>query len=193
MAAVNWGRELATMRARFGRRVAVEDSEGAASYAEVIDRAAGLARRLREAGLGPGARVGTVARSGRLAVAISYGVMLSGAAEVPLNIAYTEAEFRDALAIAGIGAVACTQAHSALFRDAGCRVFDIGSMAAETLEPGRLPDAPAEAAGRIGFTSGTTGRPKAIVTSQRARFIGHLLLQASLPWLPGPGAPPAPS
>lgn len=187
MPAVNWGRELATMRARFGGRVAVEDAAGAARYAEVIDRAAGLALRLGAAGIGPGDRVGTVARNGRLAVSISYGVMLSGAAEVPLNIAYTEAEFRDALAIAGIGTVACTREHAALFRDAGCRVLAIEEVEAARLEPGRLPDVPAAAPGRIGFTSGTTGRPKAIVTSQGARLAGHLLLQASLPWLPGAG------
>lgn len=187
MPAVNWGRELATMRARFGGRVAVEDAAGAASYAEVIDRAAGLARSLLAAGIGPGDRVATVARNGRLAVSISYGVMLSGAAEVPLNIAYTEAEFRDALAIAGIRTVACTAAHAALFRDAGCAVHAIEEIGPEPLDPARLPDIPPAAPGRIGFTSGTTGRPKAIVTSQAARFTGHLLLQASLPWLPGPG------
>jgi malonyl-CoA/methylmalonyl-CoA synthetase len=188
MPAVNWGRELATMRARFGGRVAVEDAAGAARYAEVIDRAAGLGRRLREAGIGPGDRVATVARNGRLALAISWGVMLSGAAEVPLNIAYTEAEFRDALAIAGIRSVACTNEHAALFRDAGCAVHAMEDVGAEGLEAGLFPSVPAGAPGRIGFTSGTTGRPKAIVTSQRARFLGHLLLQASLPWLPGAGS-----
>ena len=187
MPALNWGRELATMRARFGGRVAVEDAEGAASFAEVIGRAAGLALRLRAAGIGPGDRVATVARNGRLAVSVSYGVMLSGAAEVPLNIAYTEAEFRDALAIAGIGTVACTRLHADLFRDAGCHVLAIEDGEAALPDAAQWPDVPAAAPGRIGFTSGTTGRPKAIVTSQGARFAGHLLLQASLPWLPGPG------
>lgn len=188
MPAVNWGREMAVMRARFGGRVAVEDSAGAASYAEVLDRAAGLARSLVEAGVRPGDRVATVARNGRLAVATSYGVMLAEAAEVPLNIAYTEAEFRDALAIAGISTVACGAEHAALFRDAGCTVHDAGAIAPERLEGGRFPDVAEAAPARIGFTSGTTGRPKAIVTSQRARFAGHLLLQASLPWLPAAGS-----
>jgi acyl-CoA synthetase (AMP-forming)/AMP-acid ligase II len=186
--AINWGRELATMRARFAGRVAVEDAQGSASYAEVIDRAAGLARALLGAGVGPGSRVATVARNGRLAPSISYGVMLAGAAEVPLNIAYTEAEFRDALAIAGVGTVVCAAEHAALFRDAGCRVFEIGAIAPTRLDPAALPDVGAALAGRIGFTSGTTGRPKAIVTSQAARWAGHVLLQASLPWLPEAGA-----
>ncbi len=188
MPAVNWGRELATMRARFGACVAVEDARGAASYAEVIDTAAGLARGLVEAGVGPGQRVATLARNGRLAVAASYGVMLAGAAEVPLNIAYTEAELRDALAIAGVATVVCGAEHAALFRDVGCTVHDIGAVVPERIDASLFPDVGGLLPGRIGFTSGTTGRPKAIVTSQRARFIGHLLLQASLPWLPGAGS-----
>ena len=46
---------------------------------------------------------------------------------------------------------------------------------------------PAEGWGRIGFTSGTTGKPKGIVHSQLGRWTANVLLRASLPVAPGAG------
>lgn len=188
MPAINWGTNHAILRQRFAARIAVHDAQGDASYAEILDRAAGLARRLLESGVQPGDKVATLMRNGRLAVAVSYGVQIAGAAEVPLNIAYTEAERRDALAIAGVATVVCGPEHATFFRDHCCPTHDITDIQPEPLTAARFPDVAPAMPGRIGFTSGTTGRPKAIVTSQRARFLGNILLQASLPWLPEAGA-----
>ena len=49
-----------------------------------------------------------------------------------------------------------------------------------------LPPVPASAYGRISFTSGTTGKPKAIVTTHGARWVGNLLQRASFAEMPGP-------
>ena len=188
MPAINWGRHHASLRARFGHRVAVQDAQGEATYAEILDRAAGLGRALITSGIRPGAKVATLMRNSRLAVAASYAVQIAGAAEVALNIAYTEAERRDALATAGCTHVVCGPEHAAFFRDHGITTHDITAAAPETFDPTIFPDVDSGMPGRIGFTSGTTGQPKAIVTSQQARFIGNLLLQASLPWLPAAGS-----
>ena len=126
-------------------------------------------------------------RNSRQALSAAYGIQLAGAAEVPLNIAYTEAERRDALATAGCTTVVCGPEHADFFRDHAITTHDITTIPPQTLTA-TFPDVPAHFPGRIGFTSGTTGRPKAIVTSQQARFTGNLLLQASLPWLPGPNS-----
>ena len=188
MPAINWGRHHASLRARFAPRIAVQDSQGDATYAEILDHAAGLARALIETGTRPGAKIATLMRNSRLAVAASYGIQLAGAAEIPLNIAYTEAERREALATAGCTTVICAPEHTQFFRDHKYTTHDITTARPETLDGKIFPDVPPHFPGRIGFTSGTTGRPKAIVTSQQARFIGNLLLQASLPWLPGPNS-----
>lgn len=188
MPAINWGRHHASLRARFGPRIAVQDSQGDATYAEILDHAAGLARALITSGTHPGAKIATLMRNSRLALAASYGIQLAGAAEVPLNIAYTEAERRDALATAGCTTVVCGPEHAQFFRDHAITTHDITTIRPETLDPIIFPDVAPTMPGRIGFTSGTTGRPKAIVTSQQARFIGNLLLQASLPWLPAAGS-----
>src|SRR5262249_19215344 len=51
-----------------------------------------------------------------------------------------------------------------------------------------LPPVADEAWARISFTSGTTGRPKAIVHTQRQRWIANLLQRASFAHMPGPGS-----
>ena len=188
MPAINWARHHASLRARFGPRIAVQDAQGEATYTEILDRAAGLARALITAGARPGAKIATLMRNGRLALSASYAIQLAGAAEVPLNIAYTEAERRDALATAGCTTVVCTPEHAEFFRDHAITTHDITTIPPQTLDGTLFPDVPPHFPARIGFTSGTTGRPKAIVTSQQARFTGNLLLQASLPWLPAAGS-----
>ena len=50
-----------------------------------------------------------------------------------------------------------------------------------------LPPVPADAWGRLIFTSGTTGRPKAIVHAHGGRWTAHLLQRAVLPFTPGEG------
>src|SRR5262249_56642439 len=66
-------------------------------------------------------------------------------------------------------------------------IEDIASSASlDTLQG--LPPVPDEAWARISFTSGTTGRPKAIVHTQRQRWIANLLQRASFAHMPGPGS-----
>ncbi|MCW3474037.1 class I adenylate-forming enzyme family protein [Limobrevibacterium gyesilva] len=188
MPLINWGAVQATLVHRFGPRVAVRDAAGDATYAEVFAAAAGLGRRLIEAGVRPGEHVATFLRNGRAAVSAAYGTQLAGAAETPLNISYTEAELAGALGLAGCRHVVCGREHAALFGDLGLSVHVMENVAPEPLAASRFPSVASELPGRLAFTSGTTGLPKAIVYSQRARFLANLLLQASLPWLPGPGS-----
>ena len=187
MARLHWATGLATLAQRFGPRTAVVDSVGEASFHEIASRAAGVGAALLAAGLKPGEQVATYVRNNRHAVAAMYGVQIAGGAETPLNISYTAAECADALAIAGCRLVLCQTEHAALFHDLGCGVFVLDDIAPTPLQAALFPATDPELAGRLAFTSGTTGRPKAVVYRQRTRFIANLALQASLPWLPTGG------
>ena len=57
----------------------------------------------------------------------------------------------------------------------------------EPLDPARFPPVAAGLPGRVLFTSGTSGTPKAVLYTQRNRLAAHVLLRASQPFAPGPG------
>jgi len=188
MPLINWAAVQAALVHRFAARIAVRDTEGTATYGEIFAHAAGIGRHLLAAGARPGETVGTLFRNSRAAVATAYGVQISGAAETPLNIAYTEAELVGTARLAGCRHIVCAKAHAALFADHGFAVHAVEDIGPASLDPADFPAVAPDLPGRLAFTSGTTGLPKAIVYSQRARFLANILLQAALPWLPGPGS-----
>jgi malonyl-CoA/methylmalonyl-CoA synthetase len=187
MPPIHWAALHATLAQRFAGRVAVVDADGATSYAALFAHAAGLGRALLEAGVRPGETVATYLRNSRRAVAAAYGTQLAGACETPLNISYTAQECADALGLAGCRHVVCDAADTARFDALGCTVHAIDRIAPTPLDPARFPAVDPSLPGRIGFTSGTTGLPKAIVYRHATRFLANMVLQASLPWLPAEG------
>jgi malonyl-CoA/methylmalonyl-CoA synthetase len=187
MPPIRWAALHTTLAHRFAARVAVVDADGKISYAALFAHAAGLGRALLAAGVRPGEAVATYLRNGRDAVAAAYGTQFAGACETPLNISYTAQECADALRLAGCRQVVCAAQHAGMFAALGCVVHVIERIAPSALEPAAFPAVDAALPGRIGFTSGTTGLPKAIVYRQSTRFLASMVLQSSLPWLPAAG------
>jgi acyl-CoA synthetase (AMP-forming)/AMP-acid ligase II len=187
MPPIHWASLQATLVQRFGPRIAVVDAAGGITYAGLFAHAAGIGQALLAAGVRPGELVATFLRNGRDAVAAAYATQLAGACETPLNIAYTEQERAETLAIAGCRQVICAAEHAGFFRAQGCVVHVAEAIAPAVLDPAAFPAVDPALPGRIGFTSGTTGLPKAIVYRQATRFLANVVLQASLPWLPKAG------
>jgi long-chain acyl-CoA synthetase len=128
------------------------------------DRAAALAGALAEAGAGPGARVGVMLPDGPDVVAALFGVWGAGAAYVPLNLRLTDGEVAGVLGSVGPAAVVTTDVHADRF--AGLPLVVVPSPdAAPEVRPGRSEAAAAGAddVALVQFTSGTTGRPKAVL------------------------------
>lgn len=184
---MNWGADLTAIRDRYGHRIGIVDNEGDHTVAAVLDRAAGIADRLRAdlqgPGCGPGDFVATVFHNSALAAAASYAVALAGATEVPVNPLLSQAERAHALACTGARLVLHDGADGPL-PDAGAPLLDVRAIAPRELAAGGWPDVDPDAPGRIVFTSGTTGFAKGAIHSQRGRWAGTLLLRASLPLLP---------
>lgn len=184
---IPWSSGLRTQADCFGDLVAVSDGERALTYRELAGKASAVAERLLALGTKPGEPVATFLRNSIPATWASYGVKISGAAETPLNPALTPDERRYCVELAGAKRVVTTAAEAPLFEALGITAITVESLADAVGDPRHLPPVPAQAWGRIIFTSGTTGRPKAIVHTHEARWIANLLQRATFPHAPAPG------
>ena len=72
------------------------------------------------------------------------------------------------------------------FAALGLVVHRVEASGERALVPAELPQTGMDDWARVGFTSGTTGLPKGIVTTQRGRWMGNLLQRATMPHRPGP-------
>lgn len=177
---MRWGDELAIMRGRYGERIGIIDAEGSHTIAEVVDRAAGIADRLRALGFGPGDFVATVFQNSMLAAAASYAVALSGATEVPVNPVLSQKEFDHALSCTGTRIVLLDgAAKTALVPPVPTE--DVRKLAPRLLTAHEWPDVEPETPSRIVFTSGTTGPAKGAIHTHLGRWTAGLLLRSVLP------------
>ncbi|MFC0528934.1 non-ribosomal peptide synthetase/MFS transporter [Phytohabitans kaempferiae] len=134
------------------------------TYAELDARANGLARRLRELGVGPEARVGIcLAQSTGSAVAV-LGVLKAGGAYLPLDPEQPPARLAYLLADAGAEVLLTSPDLAGLFPGyAGRVVTDVTGGESGPLPPVTSPDHLAY----VIYTSGSTGRPKGVAVQHR--------------------------
>ncbi len=166
---------FAAQAARTPEALAVVAGDETLTYADLDHRATDLARRLQAAGVGPGSRVALLLdRTVDLPVAI-FGVWKAGGAYVPLDLAAPAGRLADLLAdifdLDEVGpAVVVHRGALPLALVDGMRSLDLAAPQ-EPLEAADrpLPDRhPGELAYLL-YTSGTTGRPKAVMVEH-----GHL-------------------
>ncbi|MER7672480.1 amino acid adenylation domain-containing protein [Kitasatospora sp. NPDC096128] len=143
--------------------VAISGPDGDVSYAELDRRARMIAAGLRERGVGRDTVVGLLADRSAAAVAGAWGVLMAGAAYLPMDPKHPDARVRELLADAV--APLCLTHRPYLQRDflpPGC-----ARLLLEELLDGPAEDLPAggpEPAdlAYVVYTSGSTGKPKGV-------------------------------
>ncbi|GHJ16282.1 MULTISPECIES: amino acid adenylation domain-containing protein [unclassified Micromonospora] len=155
--------DLITDRAaRVPDAVAVRQWDTRLTYRQLVDRAAGVAAALRAHGVGRGDRVGVCgARTPDLVVTV-VGVLLAGAAYVPLEPGGPRDRLREIVRDADIRVVVGDAATAEFGDEPGVEALGL---------PGPAPLAPCPARpgdpAYVLFTSGSTGRPKGVLTTHR--------------------------
>ena len=165
-----------TLDAAFARQVAatphaiaIVDQAGSVTYRELADQAAQVAAALVRCGVGPGDFVPVCVRRGRGAVVAIFGVLLSGAAYVPLDESVPDERLREMLrGCRARVAVAAGRAAESL-SSAGLEVTRTDSADRPQPDGQKVSSraAPGDPAYVI-YTSGSSGPPKGVVVSHRA-------------------------
>ena len=179
-----WARSLRGF-AKFGDRVAVASRARILTFAELARQAEAVRAAVIAAGATPGEPVAIVARNGPGVVAASYGVMASGAAEFVVDLNLGPDDVAYAVRIMGVRRAVVERGELPRVEGFGLDVLVLEDILARP--PRAAPELPFDphAWGKTIMTSGTTGRPKAIVHRHDGRWLAHELLRSHLPFVPG--------
>ena len=184
---ISWKSEFLSLSQRFATRIAVVDREGSITYKDLFAQAAGIGLAVRASGAAPGEPVGTFLPNGQDAVAACLGVTLAGVADARLNVALSAGDLAHCMETAGVRTVVTNAELAPAVTRLGARAIEIERVAPADLARCDFPDVVGDGWACLIFTSGTTGRPKAIVHSQAGRWTANVLLRSALPLAPGAG------
>ncbi len=166
-----WGTSVAALvagaAARYPDRIAVVDDHGTTDYLELWRRAQAIAAALALRDIGPGVRVGLLARNHRGFVEAATAVTATGADLVLLNTGFAGPQLADVVEHEGIEVVLHDDEFTELVAECGVRLrLDEAALEAFTASGTVAP--PASTGSIVILTSGTTGRPKGAARSNDA-------------------------
>jgi long-chain acyl-CoA synthetase len=175
------------IRAHGARRpdvVAIRCGTRALTYAELDDHSSRLAQVLLSAGIGAGDRVAHLDRTGPELVGLLFAASKIGAVTVPLNWRLAPAELKTIVADAGCQVMLAGPSYREVAREIArnvpqqLEVMDTGEEYEQLLQGHPATDpghraAPDDVVVQM-YTSGTTGLPKGVLTTQRNLAAAYL-------------------
>lgn len=165
-------------------RIAVADEERSWTYGTLMARAAGIARRLTEAGVTRGDRVAVLLPKSLEECAALFGASAAGGVVVPVNPVLKPAQVRHILLDSGARALvtdrATLSAAAAADLPSGLQVIlaeEEGESDAAALP---LPRSIGQDLAAILYTSGSTGTPKGVMLSHANLIAGTRIVRTYL-------------
>lgn len=147
-----------------GHRPAIREGEHVFTYADLLEASASIAATLLDGKADlEEARVAFMAPAGFEYAAIQWGIWRAGGIAVPLSIHATPPELEHALGDSEVEILVASREHAPRLEGKG-RSLILAEEAMEA-EARTLPEIPADRRAMILYTSGTTSKPKGVVTT----------------------------
>ena len=151
---------IAAATARYPHAPALVDDAGSITFTDLWRATDGIGRELRGRGIGPGSKVGILARNGRVFVLSLVAATKVGADIVYLNTGFAGPQLADVVAHEGVDTILHDDVFADIVADSGATVT-LGGSELRALGRDGAPLTPSRHVGRqVILTSGTTGRPK---------------------------------
>ena len=149
--------------------VALQLDDGAVSYGDLLGQADRVARSLAELGVGRGSMVGVMCERSAPLIAATYGVLIAGAAYVPLDIDHPAERLAFMVRETGIRVVLCRGRSEHQPMGDGVTVLYLDELlaGAEPTDEIAVPEVHADDLAYVIYTSGSTGRPKGVANTHR--------------------------
>ncbi|MFG1604773.1 AMP-binding protein [Actinoplanes sp. NPDC049265] len=138
------------------------------SYARLMDRSGRVAHHLRNRGVRPGDVVPVTARRSADLAVVLLGVLRAGAAYAVLDVRWPAGRLHGLVTAMRAPVVLADGPGSAALDEAGCDHLAFADLEHTGGPAGSLPDVTPDACATVFWTSGSTGRAKAVLSPHRA-------------------------